>query len=439
MHKFVPDWETARGVIFVETLTTPVTPAAVRQNARRDDGAYVFHHPPKFTWSNVALPPLAWNHYSLYLHVPFCRAICTFCTFERTQYSKSSMDAFFDALLDEVDLREQSDDFTQATLDSIYLGGGTASLLSNEQISQFLGRLRSGFGLHDDIECTLECEPGTKREDDFREVRDAGVNRVSIGVQSFSDQLLPALNRRHTVATSYRTIEAAHNAGFSNIHIDLMYGLPNQTLADWKFSVNEAIRLGIQHVSVYRLIIFQDELLARKLGQGELQPPADAGTIEEMRRYALETLPANGLRQYSLTEFAKPGNECIYVQRNWDGSDYLGFGPAAYSRHAHHLWENTVFHHRYHELTDDHRLPVGKGITMTPHECLARDVAMGLCLLSVDIAHVERQSGASLDEIFGRKIAQLVDDGLLRRTRDRIYLTDEGLLYATYIMKRFTA
>ncbi len=422
----------------MEALADPVSRPVARPNVRRDDGAYVFHHPPKFMWGPTKLPPLQWNTYSVYLHVPFCRAICTFCTFERSLYSKASLDEFFNSLLHEVSSREQSDDFTRARVESVYLGGGTASLLSNKQISQFLDRLRIGFGLGDDVECTLECEPGTKREKDFREVRDAGINRISIGVQSFADHLLPGLNRRHTVATSRRTIEAAHKAGFSNIHIDLMYGLPNQTFADWKSSVDEAARLGLHHISVYRLIIFQDELMARKLGQGELQPLPDAETIEEMRQYARETLQAHGLRQYSLTEFAKPGHECIYVQRNWDGSDYLGFGPAAYSRHSHHLWENTVFHHKYHELAGAGRLPIGRGMTMTAGECLARDVAMGLCLLSIDIDRLERKSGASLEEQFGRKVAQLVGEGLLTRTEENLGLSEEGIMYATYIMKRFT-
>lgn len=404
----------------------------------RDDGAYVFHHPPKFLWNKVDGASRRWSAYHAYLHVPFCRSICTFCTFERKTYDKASAELYFDSLLDELTLRARRDDFSQAELKSVYLGGGTASLLTNEQIRRFLERLVADFGLRMGAECTLECEPGTKWGNDFDEIREAGVNRISIGVQSLSDDLLRALNRRHSADMSRRMIDAAQNGGFTNIHADLMYGLPGQSFAAWKATVDEIVDLGVVHISAYRLIVFQDELLARKLGHGDIQPPPAAEEIEDMRQYAVETFRSRGLERYSLTEFAKPGHECNYVQSNWNGSDYLGFGPAAYSRNSYDLWENTVFHQKYHQSIRAGDLPLGKGVTMTPRERLARDIAMGLCLLSVDLAEIERRAGTEFDETFHHRLRLLRDEGYLMSQGDRLRLTEKGARYATYVMKQFT-
>lgn len=405
----------------------------------REDGAFVFHHPPKFMWGEPSLTGNRWGKYSLYLHVPFCRAICTFCTFERKQLRRGSIEWFLENLAEEMAIVCAEDDFAQAQVDSVYLGGGTASLLPNQAIDTFLRRLRSDFGLSDEtVEVTLECEPGTKKEKDFAELRGLGVNRVSIGVQSFSDPILRSLNRRHDSQQSLRMMEDVRKAGIENLHVDLMYGLPGQAFADWKEAIDRIIGMGVDHVSTYPLIVFESQLLNRTIQKGLLPPQRDAQEYEDMRLYAVNALTSAGFERYSAIEYARPERRCRYVTATWDGSDYLGMGPGAYSRNGLSLWENTVLHTEYEDMLSASKRPVGKAAMMTPRQCLERDIAMGLCMLSVNLDELESRSGIALCDDIEEAIEKLVNDGLLERARDELRLTEDGVRYATYVMKCFT-
>jgi oxygen-independent coproporphyrinogen-3 oxidase len=330
------------------------------------------------------------------------------------------------------------DDFSEAGIESVYMGGGTASLMTNPQIREFLHRLRDGFGLGDAAEVTLESEPGTKSSDDFVELLDAGVNRVSIGVQAFQDHHLKELNRSHTSAQALRMIEGAQQAGVENLHIDLMFGLPGQTLAEWKESVDIAGALGLQHVSTYQMILFPGEALSRKILHGELPEQPEPDVVTEMRSYAEQVFEGQGMARYSLTEFAQPGRSCRYVRATWDGSDYLGLGPAAYSRRGSWLWENSVVHQTYQRQVSSGGRGAGKTVQMTPSEMMARDLAMGLCLMSLDLDEVADRCGQSLEE-FEPKISHLEGLGLVSRTGSDLALTEKGVRYATHVMKVFTS
>jgi oxygen-independent coproporphyrinogen III oxidase len=417
------------------TLTVIKNPDPVEY---REDGAFVFHHPPKFMWEHdIVPPPQRWTRYSIYLHVPFCRKICTFCTFERKRIRRGAMEAFVEHLWGEMDIVQARDDFSEARIHSVYLGGGTASLMPNEAIVAFLGRLRDEFGLPDGVEVTLESEPGTKTEADLAELRAAGVNRISIGIQAFQDPILKTLNRSHDTAQAIEAVETAKAAGFENVHIDVMYALPGQTMEMWEETVEWCRKLDVPHLSMYQLIVFASETLGRMIHTGEAEPTPPFEVVHDMRKHAVAEFAASGLERYSLTEFSRPGFECDYVRTTWDGSDYLGLGPAAYSRNGHWVWENELIHLAYHEKVEAGIRPVGRGIEMTPLECLERDVAMGLCLLDVDRAGLEERSGVSLDEL-EVELADLEKGGLIERNDGHVVLTDRGIRYSTEVAKRFT-
>lgn len=404
----------------------------------RDDGAYVFHYPPKFLWTRW--PGEArrqqWGDYHVYVHVPFCRRICTFCTFERLQLQRGSIAWFTGALERELELVAAGDDFSQARVQSVYLGGGTASLLPNAAIGRLLEIFRARFGLRETVETTLECEPGTKTAADFAELRTLGINRVSLGFQAFQDHHLRALNRGHTVATAVATFEAARSASMANLHLDLMYGLPGHRPEEWEESVASALALRPTHLSAYRLIVFDGELLARKLRAGECQPLPPPESIEQMRLHLVRRLTAAGYRQYSLTEFCLPGYECRYVTSNWDGSDYLGFGPGGYSRRHRHLWEDDVFHEYYDEALCAGRRPIGKAMDMAPREMLLRDLAMGLCLLRVHVPRLEQRAGTRIDPSLRGVLDDLRRDGLTETAGEHLQLTPRGIRYASTVMRR---
>lgn len=399
----------------------------------REDGSYLFHYPPKFAWLGNAVGRHHWTTATAYLHVPFCRKICTFCTFERKRIRRGALDEFVTALWREMDITRTYEDFSGAQLRAAYVGGGTGSLMGNQDLIRFVGRLRDEFGLLDDAEVTLECEPGTKSREEFAELRNGGFNRISIGAQAFQDDILKALNRGHTSDGTLRAIENARVAGFTNVHIDLMYGLPGQTIDMWNATLDVALSLGLTHISTYQMIVFENERLDRVAEELDRLPAAD--DIREMRSIAESRLPRAGLEQYSLTEFAQPGRGCEYVRSNWDGSDYVGFGPGAYSRHGHDLWENHVYHSRYYAAIGNSERPVGRSHVLTAREQVLRDVAMGLCMLEVDLAAISEYAGADAWRMVEAPIRILAGKGLVELQGDALRLTPEGRRYATGVMK----
>lgn len=406
------------------------------EEVTRDDAAYVFHYPRKFLWSEQASPPQTWGDFDIYLHVPFCRAICTYCTFERRVHSKQGMALFLDALKDELRLRWKHDDFDQARLGSIYLGGGTASLMPNTAIGEFLAEIFRNTRSNVAQECTLECEPTNKRESDYRQLRELGINRISIGAQTFSDDILKTLNRSHTADQTKRTVSEAQSAGIPTVHLDLMYGLPDQTIDQWEKDLRTAVALGVQHISAYELIVFEGETLSRQLvsDPGHNRPSRD--TARKMRILSRNILEDAGFFQYSLTEFGRGGSRCEYVIGNWTGRDYLGFGPAAYSRKGLWLWENSVLLTRYGQSVSAGTIPV-KAIEMTPEQAAARDIAMGLCLLTVDLGPILDTVDERCREGIGLVCERLTQDGLLWRENFKIGLTADGLDFATHVMHSF--
>ncbi|MCZ4280555.1 radical SAM family heme chaperone HemW [Kiloniella laminariae] len=412
------------------------------QEYLRDDGAFVFHHPPKYLWERSPETidrALVWQNYHLYIHVPFCRKICTFCTFERRQLHRGAIDWFTTLLDSEMDLYQSQDSFDQANIQSVYLGGGTASLLSNDNIAHILKRLRAEFGLYgEETEITLESEPGTKKPTDLQAIRKIGVNRISIGAQAFDDVQLKLLNRSHSVQQTLDMIRAAKHAGFDNLHIDVMYGLPGQSMARWQETVKRTIDLEPTHISAYPLIVFPGELLDRSLEKNALPRRPDKEVINEMREYATAEFAAAGLLRYSTAEFARTGKECRYVQSTWDSSDYLGFGPGAYSRYGHLLWEDEVIHPGYERMIQAGTKPLGKRYEMAPEQQLQRDIAMGLCLLEIDIDVLQKKAGCVFENEFLETYEHLEDQGLIDRKGARIFLTEKGVRYATYVMKCFT-
>jgi oxygen-independent coproporphyrinogen-3 oxidase len=345
---------------------------------------------------------------------------------------------FTNHLWRELDVVEGVDNFSHANVHAVYIGGGTGSLMPCNDIARLVHELRGRFGLRD-AEVTLECEPGTKTLEDFLFLREAGINRVSVGIQAFQEDLLRLLNRAYTVEQAVSMVEAAKAAGFENVHIDLMFGLPGQTLPMWRESMDRTVELEVPHVSAYPLIVFHDELLDRKLRAGDSPPRPEVGDIDRMRVSCQERFGQAGLVQYSLTEFSRPGHRCNYVIDTWDGSDYLGFGPAAYSRNGRSLWENDVIHVAYDRMVGQGRRPVGKSIVMTPQDQLRRDLAMSLCMLSIDVSELERRAGITVEDNFAEIRDGLVADGLLRVQASKWSLTEAGVRYATEVMKRFAA
>ena len=330
------------------------------------------------------------------------------------------------------------DNFHESNIKSVYLGGGTASLLPNNVIDHVLCRLRDDFGLHDrNTEITLECEPGTKNKEDFEKIKSSGVNRISIAVQAFNDTQLKYLKRSHSTQQSLRMVKDAKEISFKNIHIDLMYGLPGQTITQWQDTLKQTVDLGIQHISTYQLIVFPRERLDVSFKKNQIPRQPSNDTINDMRLYAAELLSRAGFKAYSTAEFALPNFECEYVKSSWNGSNYLGMGPGSYSRNNYSLWEDEVIHPIYEKKVVAGQRPVGKSIVMTPVQQFKRDISMGLCLLKVNVSDVEKKTGIHFGPIYGTLVEELCAQQLIDFTDSFLSITNYGVRYTTHIMKSF--
>lgn len=260
----------------------------------------------------------------LYLHLPFCRRRCAYCDFCSFAGREDAIPAYVTALCRELAARALPD----RTVDTVYLGGGTPSLLGAAELSRLLDAVVRHYRLASGTEITCEVNPGTADYDKFSLLKAAGVNRVSLGVQSFSDRALSALGRIHTAAEAVAAYEAARRAGFRNVSIDLMTGLPGETPTELFATLRAALALAPEHISAYSLILEEDTPLASSPLRHTI--PDDDAAADAMEETA-EALTAAGYRRYEISNYARPGYESRHNLRYWRGEEYLGLGIAAYS------------------------------------------------------------------------------------------------------------
>lgn len=273
---------------------------------------------------------------ALYLHIPFCQRKCAYCDFPSVDNFPCTLDAYVAALVREMELRAATLPLP-VTATTLYLGGGTPSLLVPEQVGRLLTAAQQRYGLAAAAEVTLEVNPGTVTREKLAGYRAAGVNRLSIGVQSLDDQVLQQLGRVHTAAEARQAVALARAAGFNNIGIDLIHGLPGQTLEQWQVTLQQAIALAPEHVSAYGLTVEEGTPFAELAGRDELTLPEEE-IAARMVEVTSELLTAAGYAQYEIANFARPGYRSQHNQIYWQRTSYLGYGPGAHSLLAEPAW-----------------------------------------------------------------------------------------------------
>ena len=272
---------------------------------------------------------------AVYLHVPFCQQKCAYCDFASFAGREGIWRRYFDALQEEI--AGWRDELRVREARSIFFGGGTPSIVPAEYIAETLESLRTQIAFAPDAEITLEANPGTVTMEKLRTYRRAGVNRLSVGVQSFDDGLLKFLGRIHTAAQARETVYLARKAGFENISIDLMYALPGQSMNQWRDTLNAAVALPVGHISAYSLIVEEGTPMHRWEQEGRVAI-TDDDTVNEMQRMAAHLLAAHGFARYEISNYARSGFESCHNITYWQGGEYLGLGSAAHS-----LLNNTRF------------------------------------------------------------------------------------------------
>jgi oxygen-independent coproporphyrinogen III oxidase len=263
----------------------------------------------------------------IYIHIPFCRKKCHYCDFYRTT-DLLLKPKFIEALLGEI--KQRADYFNHDTIGTIYFGGGTPSVLIPEEIRFILNQLESQFQIETDMEITLEANPDDLSTDYLKQLKKAGINRLSIGIQSFSDRDLLLMNRRHSAEEALRSVKEAFRAGFTEISIDLIFGIPGQTRKEWKESLELSVQLPVSHISAYHLTFHEGTLFNRWLKTGRIKElPEDESIAQFEDLFSIMT--AAGFEQYEISNFARNQAYSKHNTGYWLGKNYLGLGPSAHS------------------------------------------------------------------------------------------------------------
>jgi len=293
----------------------------------------------------------------LYLHIPYCVKKCAYCDFVSVPTGTGVSEAYCSALKKEIELTARQ--LPERRYETVFFGGGTPSLLSGGQMRGILDTLRRQFYILPDAEISVECNPGTVTEEKLRAYREAGVNRISVGLQSADDMLLRRIGRIHDYAAFCKTIKALHRAGFDNFNVDVMHGLPTQTEAQYLDTLQKAADSGASHISAYSLILEEGTPLHAAVMHGTQQLP-DADAVADMQDAGMALLGQFGFHRYEISNFAKPGRECCHNLNYWANGEYVGLGTAAHS--AMHLpvwtrWSNTESISEYEQRLDRGKLP----------------------------------------------------------------------------------
>lgn len=376
-----------------------------------------------------------WRHapHALYVHVPFCPSKCHYCDFFSIAQAHPPIDAYVDAVLEEA--VHTTTECTPEAINTVFVGGGTPTVLSAGQLSKLFQGLARVFCLTRAAEWTVEANPGTLDIDKLFSMREAGVNRLSIGVQTFRDDLLRALGRVHDRADVVRALELVHEVGFPDVSIDLMYGLPHQTLTDVQESVREALALGVTHISVYGLKVEQGTAFYAWQQQGALHLPEEE---EEASMFAwiCDYVAAHGYKQYEVSNFARAGHRSKHNTVYWRNESYYGIGAGA------HGYVRGVRHENIKNVQSYIRAPHRARNSCTDVrivEAMEEMMMLRLRLLDEGVPFVafQEQFGVSLVDVFGHVLERLVQKGWIDITAEQITLTNAGLWMGNEVFGAF--
>jgi len=376
----------------------------------------------------------------LYIHFPFCLKKCLYCDFNSTAWSGDEPRDYPELLLREMELR-QAVLAEPVSAPTLYIGGGTPSLMGPDLVGRLIEAAVKGFGLEPDAEVTLEANPGTLTPERLSGYRAAGVNRLSLGIQSFEDRLLQRLGRVHTAGEAVAAFDAARRAGFANISIDLMHSLPEQSLSEWREALAKGIALGPEHVSAYALSVEEGTPFARLFAQGSLPLPGEEEAALMFEATA-ELLCRAGYRHYEISNFARPGCASRHNSAYWSRRSYLGFGAGAHSfwngDGLGRRWKNACDLHGYGEEISRGVIPERESEFLTLDEAVSESFFLGLRVLDgLDLAPLQARYQ---EEALARhlcEVSRLEASGALVREGSSVRLAPGAVILANSIFSRF--
>ena len=380
---------------------------------------------------------------SLYVHIPFCLRKCRYCDFLSAPQTDIDRERYVKALIREI--KTQKDCPAGRPVDTVFFGGGTPSVLSADQIGRIIDALREVFLILPDAEVSLETNPGTADFEKLSAFKEAGINRLSMGVQSMHDEELHLLGRIHTAEQALEAFKTARAAGFDNINIDLMSALPGQTFDSWADSLRQAVEWRPEHISAYSLIIEPGTPFSALYEAGELPPLPDEETDRKMYHYTREYLAQHGYGRYEISNYALKGRECRHNSGYWTGHPYLGFGIGAASYVNGARFSNIPDFETYIVEMEKAGIPaeieqVYEKIrteihSLTEQEKMEEFMFLGLRMTAgVKTSDFASRFGKSLDEVYGDVIRRHLAQGLLQRTPEGFCLAERGTDVSNYVM-----
>ena len=368
----------------------------------------------------------------LYVHIPFCAAICNYCNFNRGLFDAALKDRYLAALTTEI--AGAGDD---APADTIYFGGGTPSLLEPAEISGIIEACRDAWRVTPDAEVTLEANPETVTLQRLEAFRSAGVTRLSFGVQSFRDEELMRLGRLHSAARATEVFHMARAAGFDNISLDLMMWLPQQSVAGWLESVDALIALGPDHASMYLLEVYPNAPLRETMARSRWSQAPDDDAAD-MYLSGLDRMDIAGYLQYEISNLARPGRESRHNLKYWTDGEWIGLGCGAHSTRSGVRWKNVSATDEYISAVSRGGRPGCERRVLSAEERLEEVLFMGLRLTTgVDVNAVKNSHGVDVWSRFGEDLQPFVDAGVLNYDGRSVRLTREGMLVASEVMAVF--
>ncbi len=379
----------------------------------------------------------------LYLHIPFCSAICNYCNFNRGLFDAALKERYVDALVQELrgltpsPSKRSASDRATSTVDTIYFGGGTPSLLEPVDVARIIGACEESFRMAPDREVTLEANPESVDAARLSAFREAGVNRLSVGVQSFRDDELKRLSRLHSAARARDAVAEARAAGFENISLDLMMWLPGQRVDEWLESVDRAIDLAPEHLSLYMLEVYPNAPLREEMARSRWSQAPDAD-VARMYETAMERLERAGLPQYEISNVARPGRRSRHNLKYWTDGEWLGFGCGAHSTRGGLRWKNVPSVTEYVEAVGRGESPATDVRPLAEAERLGEALFMGLRLVDgVDLDWIHTRYGVDVWKRYGPDLEPFLEEGLLQLQDRRFWLTRRGMLLAHEVMAVF--
>jgi oxygen-independent coproporphyrinogen-3 oxidase len=356
----------------------------------------------------------------LYVHIPFCPKLCPYCSFYKEASDRNKTRSFLDAVLAEADRHA-----AQLRPETIFFGGGTPTALSTSQLEYLISGLRERVDLSNLQEFTMEMNPATVSLEKAALLRKLGVNRVSMGVQSWDPGLLATLGRVHSVRQARRSYEILREAGFENVNLDLLFGVPGQTREQWRESLEQTLALEPNHISAYCLTYEEDTEYFLRMSRGEYRP--DDSLDADLFEMTIDTLEAAGFCQYEISNYSKPDRECRHNLAYWLGADFLGLGPSAFSTVGFDRWKNVSDTTTYVTAIEAGGDPADFREALTDRTLQAERVAFSL----------RTNRGVSSDLLPASKAETLADIGLLARHDRRWHLTRKGKLLADSVAEEF--